>query len=203
MKWAQTADGRIAAAGRERLLISNEASNRIVHRWRTEEMAIMVGTNTALLDDPQLLSRWWPGKQPVRLVLDLNLRLPGSLKILSDGHPTIVFCDRPHYASMENAGKVKEGLVHHPLDNALQLIPQIMEALCQLKIQSILVEGGARLLQTFIDAGTWDEARTITANKKFLGEGLPAPELKDARLVHTENCFDDTIRYYGRNTGNE
>ena len=83
LKWAQTADLKIAAEDYGRVLISNAQSNRIVHKWRSEEMAILVGTNTALFDDPELNTRLWPGGHPIRLVVDMNLRLPSSLKLFN------------------------------------------------------------------------------------------------------------------------
>ena len=105
LKWAQTADGFIAATNhppgertlkesaekKERLHISNEYSNRLVHKWRSEEAAILIGTNTALLDDPELTTRLWPGRSPVRLILDMDLRLPAHLKIFDRSVRTIVF----------------------------------------------------------------------------------------------------------------
>src|SRR6185436_9558681 len=94
LKWAESADGKIAALGGSlgsRLFISNEYSNRLVHKWRSEEAAILVGTNTALLDDPELTTRLWTGKSPVRMVTDMNLKLPASLKVFDKKIKTIVF----------------------------------------------------------------------------------------------------------------
>lgn len=91
LKWAQTADGKMAKDGPERLLISNAMTNRLVHRWRSEEMAILVGTNTAWADNPSLTTRLWPGPNPVRLVVDLHLRLPKNLHLFDASAPTLVF----------------------------------------------------------------------------------------------------------------
>ncbi len=193
LKWAETADGFIAPlaeAEEPRLLISNEYSNRIVHQWRSEEAAILVGTNTALLDDPALTTRLWTGKSPVRLVLDMNLRLPTTLKIFDGTVRTIVF----NSAKQEE----KDNLMFYKLESEKDVIDQITKALYQLKIQSVIVEGGAKLLQSFIDAGLWDEARIIQNSKLKIQNGLNAPVLKNALEVFSQKNLSDTITIYER-----
>jgi len=187
LKWAQSANGKIGAGG-DRVLISNEYSNRLVHKWRSEEAAILVGTNTALSDDPALTVRLWEGPQPIRLVLDRELRLPGSLKVFDGQERTIVF----------NTIKQEEGdnLLYYRLNKEDSLVPQIMKALYESRILSVLVEGGARLLQSFIDEGAWDEARVITNNGLEIPDGLAAPVLKNALTPSVETLLSDTIRYY-------
>lgn len=188
LKWAQTADGFIAGDDSKRILISNEFSNRLVHKWRSEEAAIMVGTNTALRDDPALTTRLWPGPSPVRLVIDMNLRLPGSLKVFDGSERTIVF----------NTIKEDEkpNLSFIKLDKEKQFVPQLMDVLYRLQLQSVLVEGGAALLQTFIESGVWDEARVIVNGELSIGNGLPAPVLKNEQLVMEEKNSTDTISYF-------
>ena len=203
LKWAQTSDGFMAPLilpnGKasepqtQRLFISNEYSNRLVHQWRSEEAAIMVGTNTALQDDPALTTRSWPGPSPVRLVIDMNLRLPGSLKVFDGSVRTIVF----------NTIKEDEkpNLSFIKLDKEKQFVPQLMDALYRLQLQSVLVEGGAALLQTFIESGVWDEARVIVNGElsyRLLsgGNGLTAPVLKNEQLVIKEKISTDTISYF-------
>ncbi len=167
LKWAQTADGKIAGTDGKRLLISNHFSNRLVHRWRSEETAILVGTNTALNDNPQLNTRLWPGKSPVRLILDLNLRLPLSLRIFDGKQKTII---------LNTVKEAEEGyMLFVKMNKEINLAKKIGRALYQHNIQSVLVEGGARLLQTFIDEEMWDEIRVIRSNNVFAGEGLAAP----------------------------
>ncbi len=186
LKWAQTADGFMAAAdGGPRLLISNEYSNRRVHQWRSEEAGILVGTNTALLDDPELTNRLWTGPSPVRLVLDMDLKLPASLKLFNREQKTIVF----------NAVKEEEqpNLIYYRLEKNKSLISQLMEALFNLKIQSVLVEGGRHLLNSFIKAGTWDEARVITNMKMKTGNGLDAPALTNNQLISRESFLTDEL----------
>ncbi len=191
LKWAQSADGKIAGAGvggGGRTLISNEYSNRLVHKWRAGEPAILVGTRTALLDDPALTVRLWNGPDPIRLVVDKELRLPSSLQLFDGAVRTVVFNLFRH----EEGGVIE----YYQLSPDSSLVHQLSVALTQLRIQSVLVEGGAKLLQSFIDAGYWDEARVITNNELIIPGGLPAPELKDGRLTGEENLLNDTIRYY-------
>jgi len=188
LKWAQSANGKIAGGDGDRVLISNEYSNRLVHKWRSEEAAILVGTNTALSDDPALTVRLWTGPDPVRLVIDKELRLPESLRVFDGRVRTIVF----NTVREESAGN----LVYYRLSKEESLIPQIVNALYELKIQSVLVEGGAQLLQSFIEEGYWDEARVITNNELEISGGLAGPVLKNARPHAVETLLSDTIRYY-------
>ncbi len=203
LKWAQTADGIIAAplnppqggtldSDKSRLLISNKYSNRLVHKWRSEEAAILVGTNTALLDNPSLTTRLWAGPSPVRLVLDMNLRLPSTLKIFNQEVRTIIF----NSIKQDEDGNLKYLLLNKD-DN---VIHQMMKALCQLNIQSVLVEGGARLLQSFIDEGLWDEARVITGSATYNNvaqrKGLHAPFLFNAINIDKTNLINDRIEIF-------
>jgi diaminohydroxyphosphoribosylaminopyrimidine deaminase/5-amino-6-(5-phosphoribosylamino)uracil reductase len=211
LKWAQTADGFIAASlnppdggtyrdldqskiFNNRLLISNEYSNRLVHKWRSAEAAILVGTNTALLDNPALTTRLWAGPSPIRLVLDMNLRLPSSLRIFNEEARTIIF------NSAKN--EEKENLLYYQLKKEDNIIHQMMDALYKLNIQSILVEGGAKLLQSFIDEGLWDEARIINNNRLTLADnqlvkdGLHAPFLKGAIKENEIKLESDSIEIF-------
>lgn len=193
LKWAQTADAKIAGNSTDRLLISNEFSNKFVHQWRSEEASILVGTNTALLDDPQLTNRNWQGKQPVRLVLDKTLRLPQSLKLFNNDASTIVFnLLKNDPDSYRDAGHVK----YHQIKSEENFLTEMMNALYKMNIQSVLVEGGAVLLQSLIDAGLWDEARVIQNEHLQTGEGLSAPLLKNQQLLKKEQLQSDTISYY-------
>ncbi|MEP7239053.1 MAG: bifunctional diaminohydroxyphosphoribosylaminopyrimidine deaminase/5-amino-6-(5-phosphoribosylamino)uracil reductase RibD [Ferruginibacter sp.] len=188
LKWAQSNDGKIAGDSSSRLLISNEFTNRLVHKWRSEEAAILVGTNTALIDDPALTSRLWPGKSPVRLVIDLELKLPTHLKLFDGSVKTIVF----------NNTKQAEGenLVYQKLNKEENVISQIAAALYAMQIQSLLVEGGATLLQSFIDEGLWDEARIINNEQLVAGNGLNAPVLKNHARVEEQKLKTDIISFF-------
>ncbi|NML23165.1 bifunctional diaminohydroxyphosphoribosylaminopyrimidine deaminase/5-amino-6-(5-phosphoribosylamino)uracil reductase RibD [Pseudoflavitalea sp. G-6-1-2] len=190
LKWAQTADGYIAGIPGERLLISNALTNRFVHQWRSEEASILVGTNTAMQDDPQLNTRYWQGTDPVKLVVDLDLRLPSSLKLFNGNARTIVFNALKH-------GE-EENIFFYEVERRKKLVPQLLQALYKLRLNSVLVEGGAVLLQSFIDAGLWDEARVITNTALTAGTGLPAPQLAQATMVQTEQIQTDIIQVFSR-----
>ncbi len=192
LKWAQTADGRIAGEDDNRLLISNEYSNRLLHKWRSEEAAILVGTNTALLDNPLLTTRLWPGNNPQRVVVDMALRLPASLRVFDGSVRTIVLNNLRH--------EEKNNLLYYKVTRAVRLVDQINHALYHLNIQSVLVEGGARLLQSFFDAGSWDEARIITNETRFQPAGLPAPQPGVMELSDSFTLQTDTIRFYKPST---
>ena len=188
LKWAETVDGKIANDSSERLFISNELTNRLVHKWRSEEASILVGTNTALSDDPELTARNWQGPSPVRLVVDMDLRLPQSLKLFDQKQPTIVFNKIKH--------EEQDQLIYYQVTEDVNLIHQIVNALYQLKIQSVLVEGGAKLLQSFIDADYWDEARVITNEKLIINSGLNAPVLINAMKISEQHILSDSIGVY-------
>ena len=212
LKWAQTADAKMAGVpsvadetfsdgSRERLLISNPYTARLVHKWRSEEAAIAVGTNTALFDNPELSTRHWPGHHPVRVVVDLQLRLPSTLKLFDGSVPTIVFNRHRHTLPFEKISPAElrqKGVSYYQITEDVSLVHQLLNGLYRLGLQSVLVEGGTRLLQSFIDEDLWDEARIITNEKFFIGEGLPAPRLKAAQLLQSETVFSDVIRTYKR-----
>jgi diaminohydroxyphosphoribosylaminopyrimidine deaminase/5-amino-6-(5-phosphoribosylamino)uracil reductase len=172
----------------KRVLISNEYTNRLVHKWRSEEASILVGTNTALLDDPALTVRLWKGPDPIRLVIDKDLRLPASLRLFDGQVKTVVFNLTRH----EEQGNLQ----YYQLAEDSSLVHQLVTALYQLKIQSVLVEGGAALLQSFMDEGYWDEARVITNETLQLPDGLASPVLPGARLTLQERLLSDVINYY-------
>ena len=188
LKWAQSSNRKIGSE-RERILISNDYSNRLVHRWRSEEAAILVGTNTALKDDPLLTTRLWKGKNPIRIVIDKNLKLPHELKIFSKTTNTIIF------NSLKNT--IEENVEYIKLENK-NLLEEILRTLYKLNIQSVLVEGGAKTLQSFIDAGLWDEARVITNEEMIIESGIDAPEIKSFKLIKQERYFSDLINYYSK-----
>ncbi|MBX3256128.1 MAG: bifunctional diaminohydroxyphosphoribosylaminopyrimidine deaminase/5-amino-6-(5-phosphoribosylamino)uracil reductase RibD [Chitinophagaceae bacterium] len=198
LKWAQSSNGKIAGISNKRIWISNAYTNRLVHRWRSEETAILVGTRTAMADDPALTTRLWPGKNPVRLVIDLHLKLPGFLHLFDNAAPTIVF--NLHQHTIEDfAGKSfieNKETVYYQVTGGVSMVQQVLHALYGLNVQSVLVEGGARLLQHFIDEGMWDEARVITNNSLLIPEGLGAPVLPAGDAARVETLFADSIRYY-------
>ncbi|HRN42271.1 MAG TPA: bifunctional diaminohydroxyphosphoribosylaminopyrimidine deaminase/5-amino-6-(5-phosphoribosylamino)uracil reductase RibD [Vicingus sp.] len=189
LKWAETKDGFIDVqrineiAGQTHIEIDNwitsPLSKQLVHKWRSEEAAIMVGTNTALNDNPQLNVREWKGENPTRVVVDLHDRLPQNLYVFDKSIPTLVFSLTKQ--EQEN------NLTFVKINDSKYLIKEILDELYKRNIQSIIIEGGATLLQSFIDLNLWDEARIFVGNRKFT-TGLKAPSLKGNLL--TEELID-------------
>ncbi|MEO5500853.1 MAG: bifunctional diaminohydroxyphosphoribosylaminopyrimidine deaminase/5-amino-6-(5-phosphoribosylamino)uracil reductase RibD, partial [Ginsengibacter sp.] len=190
LKWAKSLDGKIAADGDVRTLITNDFTNKLVHRWRREEVAILVGTNTALKDNPKLTSRLWTGKNPIRIVIDKELRLPAGLNVFNAEAPTIIF------NTIKNLRKDNIEWIKISHDN---LNVQLLNVLYQRNIQSILIEGGAITIQHFIDSGLWDESRVITNTKMLIDKGVPAPEVTNFILEKQETIEKDLVSYYKNN----
>ncbi|MBW0160286.1 MAG: bifunctional diaminohydroxyphosphoribosylaminopyrimidine deaminase/5-amino-6-(5-phosphoribosylamino)uracil reductase RibD [Sediminibacterium sp. Gen4] len=188
LKWAQSSDGFIAGISEDRLLITHEQTNRLVHRWRSEEAAILIGTETAIKDNPSLTNRYWLGKSPLRLVVDRQLRLPENLVMFRDGNPVIIFNEQKN----DQQGELR----FVKINTDQSFIDQLFVYCYQNGVQSILVEGGAKLLQSFIDADQWDEARIITNTTLQVGSGLPAPMIKSTPMVHSFTSMTDQINMY-------
>ncbi|WMN12817.1 bifunctional diaminohydroxyphosphoribosylaminopyrimidine deaminase/5-amino-6-(5-phosphoribosylamino)uracil reductase RibD [Marivirga salinae] len=181
LKWAQTTDGFIAREDFDSKWISNPLSRQLVHKWRTEIDAILVGKNTVQYDDPQLTARDWAGKNPVRLVVDHQFTLSEDLKIFDGKQKTILFHSQGQMIKKHDVESVQL--------NEKDFLGDMMKYLHQEKIQSVLVEGGAQTVQSFIEAGLWDEARIFTAPISF-EKGIKAAELKNHKLVSQENIQD-------------
>lgn len=196
LKWAQTSDGfiaedkhtkRINSANYSLTNISGELSRTFVHKWRTEEQAILIGTNTALNDNPQLTARLWIGKNPLRLVLDKNLHLPKNLHLFDGFAPTIVFTAVKNFPFKQN------NLEYVTIDFA-NIIPQILDELHKREIQSVIVEGGQILLDAFIKQGIWDEARIfISPSKGDFNKGIKAPEIA-GKVIYEDFIGEDKLR---------
>ena len=188
LKWAQSADGKIANEDFSAVKISSEITNRLVHKWRSEEAAILIGTNTALHDNPYLTNRLWQGNNPIRLVIDRQIKLPAFLYIFDGAVKTVVF----------NQVKNEEqpNIIFYKLTAGEDMLADLLNALHQLNIQSVLVEGGAVLLKSFIDKNYWDEARVITNQQLTIGDGINAPQLKNNSLINTEKIGSDLISFY-------
>jgi len=188
LKWAETANGFIDSvrvnSDEASLKISNEASSRWVHKLRSEVDTILVGKNTALLDNPTLTTRKWAGKNPIRVVIDKDLSLPHNLKLFIDGSPTLV---------MNGIKSSKENDVEY-IKISGDFITGIIEELYHRKIQSVLIEGGANTLQQFIDLNLWDEAFVIKS-KLEITSGVKSPKMtvKYATIV---NVGSDQIFIY-------
>lgn len=186
LKWAQSADGFIALPGPKPVKISNIYTDRLVHRWRSEEAGIMVGINTALTDNPALTNRLWTGKSPVRMVIDKNLKLPVDFKLYNNEAPTFIF------NSVKTDKQLNTEWIKIPSPDFLQ---EVMNTLYEKNILSVIVEGGAALIQSFIEKDLWDEARVITS-EKALGNGLRAPVLKNFALDHASQLEEDQIKFF-------
>ena len=173
LKWAQSLDGFI---GNKKELykdskpvwITHENLRTLVHKWRAEEQSIMIGTNTALLDNPKLDVRNWTGKNPTRVVCDRLLRLPKNLHLFDKTIPTIVF------TAQNSKNKNAENLEYIQIDFENNFVNQVCNVLYKKNIQSLFLEGGTEIHQTFINNNMWDEARVFTGNK-YLKEGVNAP----------------------------
>ena len=159
LKWAQTADGFVARKNYDSKWISNWLSRKTVHKWRTEEPAIMVGTNTAHYDNPKLNARDWQGKDPLRIVIDNQLRLSKELHLFSDGLPT--YCYNQQQETIE-------GAVSYFRLGKENYLEQLMSHLRSSGIQSVFVEGGSYLLHQLIQENLWDELRIFSARKTLL-----------------------------------
>lgn len=171
LKWAQTLDGFIDTDRTETqhpTWITNELSKRLVHKQRSEESAILIGTNTAEYDNPSLTIREWTGNQPVRMVIDRIQRLDQGLHIFDSTAPTWIFTAEENVDS----GTLK----YIRLDFNQDILPQLLAALYERDILSVIVEGGSILLNSFLEAGLWDEAFVYTGNQ-FFGKGVRAPNI--------------------------
>lgn len=194
LKWAKTLDGfmdidRSQAGNNLKYWITNNELKILVHKWRSEEPAIMVGTNTALNDNPQLNIRYWQGNQPLRLVIDESLSLPKTLHLFDQQNPTVIF------TAIKEEKKLN--LTYQYInfnDNPLQ---KILDYLYETKITSVIIEGGKELLQSFIEQDLWDEARILTGNKHFL-KGLIAPEIK-GNIISDEEINKDRLTIIYKN----
>lgn len=191
LKWAQTKDGfidynRPAFTPKEPTWITNEIDRSLVHKWRSEEASILVGTNTADKDNPKLNTRDWAGNNPLRLVIDRQLKLPGHLSLFDRSIPTIVLNDKKN--------KKETNLEFIKLDFKGNVPSQIAGLLYKRKIQSLIVEGGQQLINSFIAQGLWDEARVFTGNV-FFYSGIKAPEIH-GKIVSSDLLHDSELNVF-------
>jgi diaminohydroxyphosphoribosylaminopyrimidine deaminase/5-amino-6-(5-phosphoribosylamino)uracil reductase len=172
LKWAETQDGFIAPMNKleqKPVWITNNYSRQWVHKWRSEEQAILVGTQTAIDDNPKLNVRDWAGKNPIRIVLDQHNRISKESCIYDNQIKTIIFSAIPKPNKEENT-------IFETIDFKQNLVEQILNILYKHQIQSVIIEGGSQTLQTFIDENLWDEARVFIGNNNF-ETGIKSPLL--------------------------
>lgn len=184
LKYAQSADGFITKEG-EQTWLTNAYSKRLTHKWRTETDAILVGTNTAAIDNPQLNNRLWSGLPPLRLVIDNSMKLDQNLNLFDDEQPTLIFTE----LDVNLMGFERTQFIQ--MDFSENVPQQIVNTLAQGRVTSLLIEGGAHTLQSFIDENLWDEARIFSV-KSRLGKGIKAPHLR-GKTVKTQKIVSDIL----------
>jgi diaminohydroxyphosphoribosylaminopyrimidine deaminase / 5-amino-6-(5-phosphoribosylamino)uracil reductase len=191
LKWAQTIDGYIdidrkSGDGKEPLKITGDKANKLVHRWRTEESSILVGRQTVAKDNPKLTARLWPGKSPLRLVIDPQLQLDADQNVLNDGRSTWVY----------NAKKTgNEGATdYHKISDPSSFQNEIATHLYESGIQSVIIEGGRETIRRFYEGGLWDEARVFT-NSMRIGDGVRAPKFS-GNEISKSHLDDDILQVY-------
>jgi diaminohydroxyphosphoribosylaminopyrimidine deaminase / 5-amino-6-(5-phosphoribosylamino)uracil reductase len=187
LKWAETADGFLARENFDSKWISNDVSRMLVHKWRGEESAVLIGTNTALYDNPQLNIRNWTGRNPLRLVIDKELKLPKNLHLFDKQQATLCYNFHKNEAQ-ENLEYVKiksESFLHY-----------FWQDLYFRKVQSVLVEGGAKLLLSLLENDYWDEIRLFRSKKTF-GKGIASPRPQGTVFERTA-LEDDMLWVYRR-----
>lgn len=195
LKWAQTLDGYIDAIRKKHtpiapLWITNEHCRVLVHKWRTEEQAIMVGTKTANKDNPKLNVRDWYGNNPVRVVIDKSLSLSPTLSLFDRSVKTIVFT----HINKQNVPNIDFVQLDFSKKN---LLPDMLNVLNEYELQSVIIEGGTQLLSTFVQNNLWDEARVFVGNKNFCG-GTKAPDFPFH--FHNQERIGNSLLNIHRNT---
>ncbi len=180
LKWAETADGFIAPIKKDEkkpVWITNKYSRQLVHKWRAEEQAILVGTNTVIEDNPSLTVRDWSGENPIRVVLDKTSKLNADYTVFNDEAKTI-------------------RVTSEDIDFEKPIAIQIANLLFKQNINSIIIEGGSQTLQTFIDENLWDEARIFIGNVNFK-TGIKAPKL-NGNLISESKIKNDLLKIYAK-----
>ena len=191
LKWAESQDGFLApektiSQDRKPIWITNTYSRQLVHKWRTEEQAILVGTQTVIDDNPKLNARDWSGNNPVRVVIDRENKIDQNSFIFDDTVKTIIF-------SNENKKTSTANTQFEVIDFSKNIIPEILDVLYKNQIQSIIIEGGRQTLQSFIDENIWDEARIFVGKPSF-GNGTKAPIISRKNNSKTTILSDELIQ---------
>ena len=178
LKWAQTGNGFIAPLTKKEskpVWITNAYSLQMVHKWRSEEQAILVGTNTILQDNPGLTVRDWTGENPIRIIIDKENKLPRTLNVFNELADTVI-------------------VSNETINFSEPIAQQICNLLYKKNINSVIIEGGAQTLQTFIDENLWDEARVFTGTVEF-NDGVKAPLLR-GRMIEKKQIKTDMLNIY-------
>ncbi|AWK07301.1 bifunctional diaminohydroxyphosphoribosylaminopyrimidine deaminase/5-amino-6-(5-phosphoribosylamino)uracil reductase RibD [Flavobacterium crocinum] len=188
LKWAESQDGflapeKVSDQERKPIWITNQYSRQLVHKWRTEEQAILVGTQTVVDDNPKLNARDWSGNNPARVIVDRHNRINPDSFVFDNSVKTIVFVS-------ENIKSSTENTQFEIIDFNKNIMPQILEVLYQNQIQSIIIEGGRQTLQSFIDENLWDEAR-VFRGKSIFKNGTKAPIISKKEIIKTNILSDE------------
>lgn len=196
LKWAETRDGfidihRDVSDHGQPTWITNDIARVLVHKWRREEQAILVGTNTAIKDNPSLTVRDWNGNNPVRILIDRELKVPDTHHLYCGDVETHIFTQK----EKEN----RENVVYHVIDFKCNVEEQILEVLFELNIQSVIIEGGRVVLKNFLDKGLWDEARRFVGDTFFV-KGVWAPVIVEKPCK--EEYIGNSTLYFYRNKAN-
>ncbi len=194
LKWAETNDRFIAPKSKKNLKpvwITNKYSRQLVHKWRTEEQAILVGTNTVFQDNPTLTARDWTGNNPIRVVIDRTLKLPKETSVFNNEAKTIIINEKTKDQKLKQNHWNLEFINWDLKQNIAQ---QICNVLYKNDITSVIIEGGQKTLQTFIDENIWDEARIFTGDTEFK-EGVKAPVFA-GKLISKEKILSDILKIY-------
>lgn len=193
LKFAQSQDGFIAPLQKKEtkpIWISNEISRQLVHKFRSEEQAILVGKNTVLQDNPKLDVRDWTGQNPIRIVLDRELKIPKNYSVYDKTVKTIFITEKEQISDDEN-------LIFEQVDFTENVNFQILQVLYKHQIQSIIIEGGKTVLESFIKDNLWDETRIFTSDL-LLKNGIKAPDFDFEKYSETR-ILNDTLSLYYNN----
>lgn len=191
LKWAQTSNGFFAPTDSSQQWITNDASKQLVHKWRSEEDAILIGVHTALVDNPGLNTRLWKGRSPKRVLIDKNLSLPKDHTLFQNMDTDLIIFNA-HKTDWQGNVKFIE------LENFDLYLPQnILYQLYLMDVQSVIIEGGAKTLNHFIKAGLWDEARVFVGNTKWI-DGVEAPTLPMEPTEIQQVSTDSLFFYYNK-----
>ncbi|MDH7448254.1 bifunctional diaminohydroxyphosphoribosylaminopyrimidine deaminase/5-amino-6-(5-phosphoribosylamino)uracil reductase RibD [Aquimarina sp. 2201CG14-23] len=191
LKWAQTSDGFIAPENtnkREPVWITNTYSRQLVHKWRAEEQAILIGNKTVIKDNPKLTTRDWSGANPVRIVIDVSNNIPNDSAVLDQTTKTIII------TLARDTRKSSNNIIYEGITSRENVTEEICNILHKHDIQSVIIEGGSYTIQSFIDKNLWDEARVFTGLNTFK-KGICAPILK-AQPISEEKIMEDTLIIY-------
>lgn len=184
LKWAQTADGFMAAENHVQKWITNQYSKQLVHLWRSQEQSVLVGYNTAKIDNPQLNLRLWSGNQPVRAVINRDLSLDLKLHLFDGSQQTMIFSEKEDSS--------RPDVIRLKFDENLE--ESILEELHKSGLQSVIIEGGRKTLDGFINKGLWDEARIFSSSESW-GSGIEAPRI-EGKLIEQKTIGSDSLKIF-------